>query len=263
MEASGNNWTLFDAHYGNAGGYLYAASSSENYLRTQTSVTNNGKWSITIGPNGTATLAAQGSNSHNMLKYNSNNNVFSCYASNNTMQNVCLFRRTEINDYPAEQTVDLAQGWTWWTPVIEMTMDELETALGTYGNIIKSQNSGFVQYGDGIWSGSLEGIEIGKMYKIQTNASCSLALSGSFVPTVTVTILPGFNWMGYAGLQPATLEEVFEGFGPAEGDRVISQSEGFAVFEGGIWTGSLSVVKPKQGYVYMSNASVSKSLNLH
>ena len=263
LEASGNNWTLFDAHYGNAGGYLYAASSSENYLRTQTSVTNNGKWSITIGPNGTATLAAQGSNSHNMLKYNSNNNVFSCYASNNTMQNVCLFRRTEINDYPAEQTVDLAQGWTWWTPVIEMTMDELETALGTYGNIIKSQNSGFVQYGDGIWSGSLEGIEIGKMYKIQTNASCSLALSGSFVPTVTVTILPGFNWMGYAGLQPATLEEVFEGFGPAEGDRVISQSEGFAVFEGGIWTGSLSVVKPKQGYVYMSNASVSKSLNLH
>jgi uncharacterized repeat protein (TIGR02543 family) len=39
-------WTFFDAGWGNNGGYLYAASSSNNYLRTQASNDANGQWSI-------------------------------------------------------------------------------------------------------------------------------------------------------------------------------------------------------------------------
>lgn len=65
-------------------GYIYAASSSNNYLRTQQENNDNGSWTITCTATGTATIKASGTNSKNLLKYNSNTTngkVFSCYSS--------------------------------------------------------------------------------------------------------------------------------------------------------------------------------------
>lgn len=62
-------------------GYLYAASSSANYLRTETTLSNNSSWKITIASNGTATIVAQGSNSRNTMQYNQSNSLFACYSS--------------------------------------------------------------------------------------------------------------------------------------------------------------------------------------
>lgn len=62
-------------------GYLYAASSSKNYLRTQTTNNANGFWLITVDSEGIATIKAQGSNTNNWLRYNSSSKIFSCYAS--------------------------------------------------------------------------------------------------------------------------------------------------------------------------------------
>ena len=59
--------------------YLYAASSSSNYLRTS-KLDDNGSWAITIA-DGKADIVAQGSNTNNNLKYNSSSKIFSCYAS--------------------------------------------------------------------------------------------------------------------------------------------------------------------------------------
>lgn len=61
-------------------GYLYAASSSKNYLRTQTTLDANGSWTITIASNN-ATIKAQGTNTRNWLRYNSADKLFSCYSS--------------------------------------------------------------------------------------------------------------------------------------------------------------------------------------
>ena len=62
------------------GGYLYAASSSSNYMRTQETNNDNGSWTITVS-DGVATIKAQGTNSRNWLRYNSSNSLFSCYSS--------------------------------------------------------------------------------------------------------------------------------------------------------------------------------------
>ena len=62
-------------------GYLYAASSDKNYLRTETSLSDNSSWTIEINE-GVATIKAQGDNTRNLLQYNSNDNLFSCYSSN-------------------------------------------------------------------------------------------------------------------------------------------------------------------------------------
>ena len=64
-------------------GYLYAASSGSNYLKTQTTNNANGSWKIEIASDGKATIKAQGTNTRNWLRYNSTNNppIFSCYGS--------------------------------------------------------------------------------------------------------------------------------------------------------------------------------------
>ena len=61
-------------------GYIYAASSSSNNLKTETTLSDNSSWTITITSNN-ATITAQGKNTRNIIKYNSSSNLFSCYKS--------------------------------------------------------------------------------------------------------------------------------------------------------------------------------------
>lgn len=60
--------------------YLYAASNSNNHLKTGdlTTVGDNGVWTISVDGSNNATITAQGSNSRKLMKYNSSK-LFSCY----------------------------------------------------------------------------------------------------------------------------------------------------------------------------------------
>jgi len=62
--------------------YLYAASSSSNYLRSQETVGVNAEWQITIASDtGVASVVATGSSyTHNILQYNSTSSIFSAYS---------------------------------------------------------------------------------------------------------------------------------------------------------------------------------------
>ncbi len=61
-------------------GYLYAASSSSNHLKKETTLSENGSWLVTISE-GIASIVAQGANTRNILRYNDGNSIFSCYGS--------------------------------------------------------------------------------------------------------------------------------------------------------------------------------------
>lgn len=63
-------------------GYLYAASSSGNQLKTKATKDVNGSWTITIS-NGTTSVVATGSSNRNVMQYNYNNGtpLFACYES--------------------------------------------------------------------------------------------------------------------------------------------------------------------------------------
>ncbi len=105
LGVSGNYWTLYDSTYNNnAGGYLYAASSTDNQLKTQSNLDNNSKWSIAIDNTGVATIVAQGTNSHKYLKYAKGSNIFSCYTSGQG-SDVYLFIRSENYDINENTTL--------------------------------------------------------------------------------------------------------------------------------------------------------------
>ena len=96
-------WTFYDA---NLNGYLYAASSTANQLKTQTINDENGEWAVTI-EDGVATITAQGSNTRNTIRYNTSG-IFSCYVSNaptTTMPLVALFVRSEEYEHLESETI--------------------------------------------------------------------------------------------------------------------------------------------------------------
>ena len=163
-----------------------------------------------------------------------------------------------------EQAVQLSQGWNWWCPVVETTLEELENALGANGITISSQNSGFSNYDeeDEEWSGNLSTIVPGQMYKIQVRNECDFSLSGKALYSSSITIEQGHNWIGYTGLQAMTIEQALSGFTPSENDKISSFDGKFANFEDGEWSGNLTLLQSGQGYIYISEDPNSKTLIL-
>jgi hypothetical protein len=79
-------------------GFLYAASSSSNYLKTETvpDDNHNAKAEISFDTDGNAQILFKGTNTRNWLKHNSNNSIFSCYASDNESQEIVQIYK-EVN----------------------------------------------------------------------------------------------------------------------------------------------------------------------
>ena len=63
--------------------YIYAASSSANYLRSQDNLDGNASWTVEIDANGIATIVAQGTNTRNVMRYNTT--LVSAYASTSSV----------------------------------------------------------------------------------------------------------------------------------------------------------------------------------
>ena len=83
------------------GGYLYAASSSSNYLKTENAVDADGNANATItisGDEHNAAIEFQGNNTRKNLKFNNTNELFSCYASG--QQTVKIYRKTTTTPQP-------------------------------------------------------------------------------------------------------------------------------------------------------------------
>ena len=78
--------------------YLYAASSSKNYLKTKSSKDVDGSWKITIN-DGVATVKAISSSNRNLLRFNPNNGtpLFSCYSSTSTTGTLVKIYKLESN----------------------------------------------------------------------------------------------------------------------------------------------------------------------
>ena len=116
LEGDATGW------YFNVGnGYLYAASSSKNWLRTESEKdnNNNAKATIELGSESYATITFQGTNARNLLKYNNNDNIFSCYASG--QKSVRIYR---LVDTPTPETRTLnTQGYATFASTSAVNFD--------------------------------------------------------------------------------------------------------------------------------------------
>ena len=108
LEKNGANYLFsFDE------GYLYAASSTSNWLRTEETPDDNAKATISIDDEGLATIVFQGSSTHNHMRFNPNNGkpMFSCYDANSSIKNMPMIYRM-VNDSPVTGIAIVKQNQT-------------------------------------------------------------------------------------------------------------------------------------------------------
>ncbi len=121
LEKSSNYWSF---NVGN--GYLYAASSSSNNMKTQSGKDNNAKASINLNNTGAATIIFQGTNSHKYIKYNAQSCLFSCYLSISDMDDFYIYR------YANNPTYDITIGSTGYKTLISAVSATLPDGLIAY-----------------------------------------------------------------------------------------------------------------------------------
>ena len=147
--AGSKSVTLVDAGDGkfalqlNNGSYLYAASNTNNYLKETAAYAenNNAKWTISIDGEGVATITAQGTNSHNLMRYNPNSGspLFNCYTSSSTTGTlVTIYKKAT----PAKDVIrgDLSAG-KWGTICPKQTVENVEGASFYQITYLEEQNN--------------------------------------------------------------------------------------------------------------------------
>lgn len=89
-------------------GYLYAASSGSNNLKSATTADTNGLWQIDFNAaTGEASVIASGSLNRNVMQYNATSSIFSCYASA-SQKPVYFYERDDEETPVASYTRDVA-----------------------------------------------------------------------------------------------------------------------------------------------------------
>jgi len=157
------------------------------------------------------------------------------------------------------QTISLISGWNWCSFNVEITLDDLKTALVTAlpnanAITIKSKDNGIVTYNGSIWRGQLTTLDLTQMYRISVGNACEISLEGILINPANhpVTIHNGANWIAFPLSESMSLNDVFGGFA-VPGDVVKSKNNGVATYNGTSWRGSLNTLEPGQGYIFNSN----------
>ena len=135
-DASGY-YTIYDKSYNdNKGGFLYAPSSSSNYLRSKESIeAGDGYWEISFdGETGLASIVAQGSNTRNDIRYNNGSTRFSCYAAETSQAAVYLYEKD--GDTPAAtETVEVgATGWASYSSLNPLNLASISGGTAYYSS---------------------------------------------------------------------------------------------------------------------------------
>lgn len=156
--------------------------------------------------------------------------------------------------------LQLAQGWNWISQNQNVALSA-ET-LKPKAQRIVSQTEELYKDARLGWSGDLSELVPTEMYKVQMSSAASVQLSGLLYNASfrTVPLRKGWNWMGYPVAKTMTPTEALTKLEAEEGDALIGQ-DGMSQFSSGRWTGTLSTMKPGQGYMYRSASDKELFLN--
>ena len=162
------------------------------------------------------------------------------------------------------QTVNLSQGWNWFSSNVEITLDDLKAALvaAVPGTIItmksRTQNTAY-NPNTNQWRGTLTSFDVTQMYMIYVSTDCEITLTGMPINPAEhpVTIQGGSNWIAFPLSENMTISDAFAGFA-INGDKVKSRN-GNSQYIRNRWNGGVTTLVPGQGYMYISNTQETRT----
>ena len=250
LTAYGSNGQYYISYNGR---YLAVSSYGSN-LTWGTSTSQYGRWYIS--DNG---IYVTKSNTNYYLYYNNGS-----FTTSTTQQNnVKFYVEGECADPGiVEESFELSNNWNWWSPNVDITLADFETALGSNGTRISDYEGNYVTNGTYGWGGSLQeiGIAVGTMYKVKTNQACTVTVEGSVVDPAEypITLNPGLNWIGFIGLDEMEINAALINLTPTHLDYIQTQDAVSTYYEGYGWRGKVKKLQPGEGFIYNSKASESK-----
>jgi hypothetical protein len=164
------------------------------------------------------------------------------------------------------QTVELNQGWTWWSTSVEQSgingLEMLENSLNPYGRVIKNADQ-FVQYNAILgWVGILNSLNNEAGYRVQTTEACTSSITGPVANPENhpITILPNWTWIGYPVVHQQTVTEALGNYEPQTNDLIKSQNSSARYIDNIGWIPANFSLKPGESYMYYSKALDNKTL---
>ena len=159
------------------------------------------------------------------------------------------------------QTIELFEGWNWVSLYVEFedaeeAMLAFQEALGGHGIKISAVED-FVTYSEEEgWgaTGELEEMTNDQMYMVKVDEDIVVTLEGmpSDPADYTITIYPGWTWIGFPSAEAIAVEDAFADFEAEEGDK-IQGVEDYTKFGDDEWgaAGELEEMTPGTGYMYL------------
>lgn len=164
------------------------------------------------------------------------------------------FYQVKLSDY-IDLQMDLKTGWNWVSSsltepahqdakqFLEPIKDITERLVGQSEELINDPVYGL--------TGGLTTIAPTESYKLKVseNSDHTWSGNGSKPETTTLNLRKGWNWIGYVPVSSNDLSAALAGITPSEND-VIKCMDDFATYSGGKWVGTLTQLKPGEGYLY-------------
>lgn len=178
LGGSAGAWTIYDPLNE---GYLNAAGGG-NYLKTQTTLDDKGKWTITDGENGGLVPVSNGGVEQNIMRYNVTSTLFGCYkSSSNVTDPVYFFKEggepvinPEPSNYPTnfEAAVNNLNVTLTWVDAEGGQLPSKYLVLASKGSIAVPQDGTPVENSNlaknvnyGIQTVTFSGLESGATYR--------------------------------------------------------------------------------------------------
>ena len=185
-----------------------------------------------------------------------------------------------------QQSTSLNKNWNWISiyaqninPEDKSYDSEINSVLksiGSNGRTLKNQDA-YSDYdaengwyyeetgwdeeeGEAIYDGIPE-VKTGQMYKLKMNSPSTLVIAGPACSQYAeITIKEdGWTWIPYLRSFSLSLDDAFANIEPQRNDQVKGQN-GFAMYNGTAWTGTLKAINPGKGYIYRNTMEEEKYL---
>ena len=170
-----------------------------------------------------------------------------CYSAPSQAYRVQMTDRIDLQ-------MNLEKGWNWVSS--NLSDAKYQSATGFLSPIIDNvevmdgSNNELINGADGV-SGTLTEIAPEESYKLKMSNSVSGEWRGiAYQPENTpLSLHKGWNWIGYVPVGEKSLSDALSKLSPSEND-VIKTLDEFAIYNGGLWRGTLTSMKPGEGYMY-------------
>jgi hypothetical protein len=154
-------------------------------------------------------------------------------------------------------SMELKKGWNWISSNLsdDKWQEALQFLAPIIDNVDKLISKHTLSYDDASYGtvGDISTLEATEAYKLRMDSTRYNVWQGvAFSPKQkTIALAKGWNWIGYIPIAALPVDEALANIVPAEND-VVKNLEEFAIYSNGRWVGTLTEMKPGEGYLYYS-----------